>query len=183
MHRIISAIALLVCACAVPRPAPTPDPRSTLRAELRGKERAQRLKILHAALDSRDPAVRAAAARILGSEFVLEGPELKPLIVALDDIDPRVEVEAARALLVNLPAAEMLPPAKAGARDPFRAGAEQNRRNIERATALRKAIDARLRLAPEPLGPPLPGNPIRLLDRTTIGPNVPVYEGSQAIPR
>lgn len=193
------------CAGSTTRPAlaPAAPPR------LEGRSRAERLSLLEAALKSPAAEVRVEAARRIGREFLLAPGELGPLVRALRDPELAVRLEAARAIERNLPvdvaraaapqtgrgtAAKTGRPAAPGppaaepasapraAADPFRAPGDLARRNLAYLRALRKAVDAALALPPAALGPPLPASPLRLLDRTTLGPNVPVPVGSQGLP-
>jgi HEAT repeat protein len=190
-----NSLALILAAAACIPPPAEPDARARLRAAIEGRPREARLATLNRALSDPSPRLRAAAARILGMEFLLAPSEMKPLAALLDDRDFAVRAEAARALLAQIPLAPREPPPPAptpsrvparptGApaipgRDPFAAVGAMNRENLRALTELRAAIEARARGLP---GAPPAESVLRLLDRTTLGPSVPVPVGSQALP-
>jgi hypothetical protein len=192
MRRFLAPI--LAAAC-IPPPA-EPDARARLRAAMEGRPREARIATLNRALADPSALVRAAAARILGMEFLLAPSEMKPLAALLDDRDFAVRAEAARALLAQIPLAPREPqvqapvPGRVAARppprtpaipgrDPFAAAGAMNRENLRALTELRAAIEARARGLP---GAPPAESVLRLLDRTTLGPSVPVPLGSQVLP-
>jgi hypothetical protein len=168
---ILGATSISLVGCAISSPSSLRDLRPILRTHLEGKDRPGQLAILAKALRDPSPSIRIAAARMLGGDYLLSEPELAPLMKALGDKHPVVRAEVARALLLHVPL--QVGPAPG---DPFLRPGALNRENLEYLRRISGGLEQGRGVGPAGI------HPLRMLEQTTLGPNVPMPIGSQGLP-
>jgi hypothetical protein len=181
---ILGAASISLVGCAISSPSSLRDLRPILRTHLEGKDRPGQLAILAKALRDPSPSIRIAAARMLGGDYLLSEPELAPLLAALGDKHPVVSAEVARALLLHLPLQVGAAPAVGSATpkaalppgDPFLRLGTLNRENLEYLRRISGGVEQGRGVGPAGM------HPLRMLEQTTLGPNVPMPIGSQGLP-